>query len=157
MTEKEPELELSIGEIANRSGVAISTLHFYEKRGLIKSHRNAANHRQYPRQMLRRIAIIRLAQQAGFSLDDIAKQMAHLPLTQTITTDDWNGLAQEWYDELNYKIALLTELRDKMGSCIGCGCLSVAQCPIYNKKDRLASEPSNTPLLARRLKDRLAP
>jgi len=151
------EIELSVGEMSTRSGVAVSTLHFYEKIGLIKSNRNRANHRRYLRSMLRRIAIIRLAQLVGFSLKEISNQMEKFPLNDNISGDEWQLLAENWFDEMNYKIALLTELRDKMGSCIGCGCLSVNQCLIYNKDDWLESESPGTPLLTRRIAARVAP
>lgn len=154
---KETNSELSVSDISKRSGVAISTLHFYEKLGLIKSNRNSANHRRYPRRMLRRIAIVRLAQMVGFSLKEIFVQMERLPLSVAITEADWQSLAEDWSGELNYKIALLSELRDKMGSCIGCGCLSVSQCPIYNKDDWRSSESAGTPLLTRRIAGRINP
>jgi MerR family redox-sensitive transcriptional activator SoxR len=140
--------ELSVGELAERSGVAVSTLHFYESKGLIASRRNESNHRRYPREVLRRVAVIRVAQRAGIPLAQILETLASLPDERTPTAADWRYLSAQWQTELNARIAHLTELRDQLGECIGCGCLSVESCPLRNPRDELAREGSGPRLLS---------
>ncbi|MEX1081559.1 MAG: redox-sensitive transcriptional activator SoxR [Halofilum sp. (in: g-proteobacteria)] len=140
--------ELSVGELADRSGVAVSTLHFYESKGLIASHRNQSNHRRYPREVLRRVAVIRVAQRAGIPLAQIRETLANLPDQRTPTAVDWRRLSAEWQAELDARIAHLTELRDQLGECIGCGCLSVESCPLRNPWDELGREGSGPRLLS---------
>lgn len=132
--------ELSVGEVAARSGVAISTLHFYEAEGLIRSWRNAGNQRRYPRAVLRRIAVIRVAQRTGISLASIRDALKTLPNGRTPTAEDWHKLSARWRAELNDRIARLTRLRDQLDGCIGCGCLSLGACPLRNPWDKLAEE-----------------
>ncbi len=130
--------ELTAGEAAKRSGVAVSALHFYESRGLISSQRSAGNQRRYGRDMLRRIAIIRVAQEVGISLADIAVALGSLPDGRTPTRDDWNLLSTAWRDDLDRRISRLKQLRDGLTDCIGCGCMSIDKCPLRNSEDRLA-------------------
>ena len=132
--------ELTVGDVAARSGVAISTLHFYEAKGLIKSWRNPGNQRRYPREVLRRVAIIKVAQCTGIPLAAIRKTLAALPDHRTPTAEDWKKLSREWRSDLNDRINRLTRLRDQLDGCIGCGCLSLGICPLRNPWDELAKE-----------------
>jgi MerR family transcriptional regulator, redox-sensitive transcriptional activator SoxR len=132
--------ELTVGEVAARSGVAVSTLHFYESAGLIKSRRNEGNQRRYPREVLRRIAVIRVAQRTGISLASIREAMHALPDRRTPTTEDWRKLSARWRGELNDRIERLIRLRDQLDGCIGCGCLSLEACPLRNPWDKLAEQ-----------------
>jgi MerR family redox-sensitive transcriptional activator SoxR len=128
---------LTVGEVAARSGVAVSTLHFYESVGLIHSWRNPGNQRRYAREVLRRVAIIRVAQRAGISLACIRDALKTLPDERTPNADDWKKLSARWREDLNDRIARLTRLRDQLNGCIGCGCLSLGVCPLYNPADKL--------------------
>jgi MerR family transcriptional regulator, redox-sensitive transcriptional activator SoxR len=132
--------ELSVGEVAARSGVAVSTLHFYESKGLIRSWRNSGNQRRYAREVLRRIAIIKVAQRAGIPLADIEEALATLPDHRTPNAADWKKLSKKWRSELDSRINRLTRLRDQLDGCIGCGCLSLGICPLRNPWDKLAKE-----------------
>jgi MerR family transcriptional regulator, redox-sensitive transcriptional activator SoxR len=132
--------ELTVGEAAARSGVAVSTLHFYESAGLIKSRRNEGNQRRYPREVLRRIAVIRVAQRTGISLASIREAMHALPERRTPTTEDWRKLSARWRGELNDRIERLIRLRDQLDGCIGCGCLSLEACPLRNPWDKLSEQ-----------------
>ncbi|WP_159713467.1 redox-sensitive transcriptional activator SoxR [Geminicoccus flavidas] len=132
--------ELSVGEVAERSGVAVSTLHFYEARGLIRSRRTAGNQRRYPREILRRIAVIRVAQRAGIPLATTAAALATLPEGRTPDARDWQALSRAWRANLDARITRLTRLRDQLDGCIGCGCLSMQACPLRNPKDELGAE-----------------
>jgi MerR family transcriptional regulator, redox-sensitive transcriptional activator SoxR len=143
MREKRPERfqkQLTVGEVANRSGVAVSTLHFYEAKGLIRSWRTNGNQRRYPREVLRRVAIIRVAQRTGMELASIRKALNAMPRERTPNAQDWKKLSASWKDELNGRIERLTRLRDQLDGCIGCGCLSMETCPLRNPWDRLAKE-----------------
>ncbi|WP_424966467.1 redox-sensitive transcriptional activator SoxR [Dinoroseobacter sp. S375] len=135
-----PATYLSIGQLSHRSGVPISTLHFYERKGLIASERNAANHRIYRRELLRRVTIVKVAQRAGLTLAEIEKALSHLPMDTVPNTAEWARLADIWHDDLTRRIETLTALRDKMAICIGCGCLSVERCALANPDDRLGKE-----------------
>jgi MerR family redox-sensitive transcriptional activator SoxR len=139
--------ELSVGAVAARSGVAVSTLHFYEAEGLIAGHRTAANHRRYGRDVLRRIAVIRVAQRAGIPLKEIAAALGSLPASRTPTAEDWARLAARWKGDLDDRIARLTRLRDQMTTCIGCGCLSIRDCPLRNPLDALGGAGAGARLL----------
>lgn len=132
--------ELSVGEVAKRSGVAVSTLHFYESRSLIRSRRNAGNQRRYSRDVLRRVAVIKVAQRTGIPLASIREALATLPDNRTPTKEDWRRLSACWKAELDERIARLTRLRDQLNGCIGCGCLSLRECPLRNPADRLAEQ-----------------
>jgi MerR family redox-sensitive transcriptional activator SoxR len=129
---------LSIGEVARRSGVAPSALRFYETRGLIHSARAGSNHRRYHRAMLRRISLIRVAQTLGLSLQEIASAFASLPRDRAPTKRDWASLSSRWGKYLDRRIANLQNLRDRLDGCIGCGCLSMRNCALYNPGDTAA-------------------
>jgi MerR family redox-sensitive transcriptional activator SoxR len=130
---------LSVGEVAKRSGVAVSTLHFYEAKGLIRSLRTDGNQRRYPRGVLRRVALIRIAQRTGIALADIQRALDHLPQDRAPSAEDWRALSEAWRAELDLRIHHLTGLRDQIDSCIGCGCLSLKECPLRNPGDVMAS------------------
>ena len=132
--------EMSVGELAERSGVSVSALHFYEAEGLIRSHRTQGNQRRYAREVLRRVAIIKVAQRAGIPLKTIREAFKALPQERTPTVADWTRLSSAWKQELERRIDRLTRLRDHLNGCIGCGCLSVRDCPLHNPFDRLAEE-----------------
>ncbi|MCA0939926.1 redox-sensitive transcriptional activator SoxR [Salipiger pacificus] len=132
--------DLSVGEVAARAGVAVSTLHFYESEGLIESWRTAANHRRYDRRELRRIAVIRMAQQLGIPLAEIREMLAALPRDKALSKADWQAVSQGWRARLDARIAQLEQLRDELDGCIGCGCLSLESCPLYNPADRRGRE-----------------
>ena len=132
--------ELSVGEVAERSGVAVSTLHFYETKGLIRSQRNRGNQRRYPRSILRRVAVIKVAQRTGIPLSEIADALSVLPHDRPLTVKDWEKLSQTWRGHLDDRIARLTKLRNQLDGCIGCGCLSMQECPLRNPWDTLSAE-----------------
>ena len=129
---------LSIGETAQRSGIAASALRFYETRSLIGSYRGPGNQRRYHRSMLRRISIIKVAQSLGLSLDEISMALKTLPNKRTPTQRDWERLSLKWRDQLDNRITNLQKLREQLSSCIGCGCLSLERCALYNPEDRVA-------------------
>jgi len=131
---------LSVGELARRSGVAVSAIHFYERRGLISGWRSGGNQRRYERAALRRIAIIKVAQQLGISLAEIKARLAELPGDRTPGKSDWARIAAGWRGDLDRRIAQLTRLRDSLEGCIGCGCLSVDACPLRNPGDTVGLE-----------------
>ena len=137
-TPKHISVELTVGQVAKRSGVAISTLHYYESEGLISSWRNEGNQRRYAREVLRRVAVIKAAQRSGISLAAIRNAMAALPGARTPTAQDWQKLSAGWRAELNDRITRLTRLRDQLDGCIGCGCLSLGVCPLRNPWDKLS-------------------
>jgi len=132
--------ELSVGQMAQRSGVAVSTLHFYETKGLIHSQRTAGNQRRYGRDMLRRIAIIRVAQRVGMPLATILQAFSTLPDGRTPTRKDWERLSAAWREELDERIQKLSQMRDTLDDCIGCGCLSIDRCRLANPGDVLAED-----------------
>lgn len=139
--------ELSVGEVAARSGVAVSTIHFYESKGLIPSWRNAGNQRRFPRGVLRRIAVIKVAQRLGLPLEMIARAFKTLPPNRAPTPKDWQKLSQQWKTGLDLRIRKLTQLRDELTGCIGCGCLSMTECPLRNPQDQLSNKGSGPVLL----------
>ncbi|MDG2518500.1 redox-sensitive transcriptional activator SoxR [Lysobacter soli] len=132
--------ELSVGEVARRSGVAVSALHFYEAKGLIHSQRSEGNQRRYSRDTLRRIAIIRAAQRVGMPLATIRDALAGLPEARTPTRRDWTRLSSAWREELDTRIAELIRMRDTLDDCIGCGCLSLDRCRLANPGDWLGDQ-----------------
>ena len=129
--------ELTVGEMAARAGVSVSALHFYERKGLIRSHRSGGNQRRYDREVLRRIAVIRAAQELGISLAEIREALDGLPSDRAVSARDWARMSKRWKDDLNERIRRLSALRDNLGSCIGCGCLSLRTCPLWNPGDEL--------------------
>lgn len=138
---------LSIGEVARRSGVAASALRFYEEQGLIRSRRTAGNQRQYLRSTLRRIAFVQAAQRVGLQLSEIKAALDSLPDDRNPTRADWSRLSRTWRGRIDQRIAELERLRDNLDSCIGCGCLSLQRCGLYNKFDELAEQGPGARLL----------
>ena len=131
--------ELTVGEVAARSGVSVSALHFYERSGLIAARRTSGNQRRYRRDVLRRVALIRVAQRVGLPLADIRSALAELPDGRTPTRRDWQQLSERWQAELDERIHRLQQLRDSFTDCIGCGCLSIDRCALANPRDALAA------------------
>ena len=130
---------LTIGEVAERAGVATSALRFYESEGLIDSVRSAGNQRRYHRDVLRRIAFVRAAQRVGLTLDEIKAALASLPENRTPTARDWERLSRSWRPLLDARIGELERLRDRLDGCIGCGCLSLRACKLANPHDVAAN------------------
>lgn len=130
--------ELTPGQLSERSGVAVSALHFYEKQGLISSRRTSGNQRRFHRETLRRVAFIRISQKVGIPLASIRRALSELPDERTPTRADWAQLSTLWHRELDSRIEQLTRLRDNLTGCIGCGCLSLASCALANPHDELA-------------------
>ncbi|WP_330564310.1 redox-sensitive transcriptional activator SoxR [Pseudomonas yamanorum] len=139
--------ELTVGQLAARSGVAVTALHFYETKGLIKSSRNAGNQRRYSRDVLRRVAVIKIAQRLGIPLATIFDALQTLPEGRTPTAADWERLSAAWREDLDQRIDKLTLLRDKLNGCIGCGCLSIEACPLRNQDDVLSERGAGAQLL----------
>jgi len=127
--------ELTIGEMARRSGVSVSTLHFYESKGLITARRTAGNQRRYDREMLRRVAFVRDAQRFGIPLNDIVDVLRGLPEERTPTRQDWAALSAGWRLDIDRRMEELQRLRDNISDCIGCGCLSMSRCALVNPED----------------------
>ncbi|MFF3732512.1 redox-sensitive transcriptional activator SoxR [Streptomyces sp. NPDC002476] len=127
--------ELTVGQLSARSGAAVSALHFYEAKGLIKSRRTSGNQRRYTRDALRRVAFVRAAQRVGIPLATIRDALAELPDERTPNRDDWARLSVAWRSELDERIAQLARLRDHLTDCIGCGCLSLENCVLSNPDD----------------------
>jgi MerR family transcriptional regulator, redox-sensitive transcriptional activator SoxR len=132
--------DLTVGQLAARSGAAVSALRFYEARGLIASRRTAGNQRRYPRHMLRRVAFIRASQRVGLPLATIKQALDQLGDSRTPTRSDWARLSAAWRDDLDARIAQLQRLRDNLTGCIGCGCLSLDTCKLANPDDRLGND-----------------
>jgi len=135
-----PPHGLTIGDLSRRTGVAASALRFYEAEGLISSTRTSGGQRRYTRDTIRRISFMRTAQQVGLSLEAIRTALASLPEERTPTRQDWEHLSSSWRPLLDARISLLERLRDDLSGCIGCGCLSIDVCPLYNPGDVLAAE-----------------
>jgi MerR family redox-sensitive transcriptional activator SoxR len=132
-------MTLTIGQLAERSGVATSALRFYESRALISSQRTTGNQRRYLKSTLRRVAFIRTAQRVGLSLDEIAEALATLPEGRTPTKSDWHRLSRAWRPRLDEQIRRIELLRERLDGCIGCGCLSLKSCSLINPGDELAA------------------
>jgi MerR family redox-sensitive transcriptional activator SoxR len=132
--------ELTVGQLAARSGVSVSALHFYEAQGLISARRTAGNQRRYPREMLRRVAFVRASQRVGIPLARIRDALGTLPAGRTPTRGDWARLSAAWRQDLDDRIGQLQHLRDRLTGCIGCGCLSLTTCRLANPDDILGSE-----------------
>lgn len=139
--------ELSVGQLAARSGVAVTALHFYESKGLIKSNRNAGNQRRYPRDVLRRVVLIKIAQRLGIPLATIGEALQALPDERTPNARDWERMSASWREDLDERINKLMLLRDKLNGCIGCGCLSMEACPLRNQDDQLGERGPGAQLL----------
>lgn len=131
---------LSIGEVAERANVATSALRFYEREGLISSVRTGGGQRRYQREVLRRIAFVRAAQRVGLTLDEVKQALSALPESRTPTTNDWRRLSRTWRPLLDRRIAELERVRDRLDTCIGCGCLSLGVCRLLNPNDVAGAE-----------------
>lgn len=143
--------QLSVGEVARRSGVAVSTVHFYEAKGLIKGWRTDGNQRRYPRTVLRRIAVLRIAQRAGIPLAVVKDHFDQMPADRAITLAEWQRLNTAWQAMLDERITALLQLRNDLANCIGCGCLSLEECPLRNPDDALGHDgPGPRRLIGRR-------
>ncbi len=132
------EIELAIGALSDRTGVAPSALRFYEAEGLIHATRSGGGQRRFARDTLRRVSFIRVAQQVGLSLDEIRAALASLPENRTPNEHDWERLSASWRPRIDHQIAMLERLRDRLHGCIGCGCLSLRFCKLLNPEDRAA-------------------
>ena len=133
------EALLSIGEVAERTGVSASALRYYERERLIRSERSEGGQRRFHRDMLRTIAFVRIAQRVGLTLEEIREALATLPAERTPNRADWERLSRSWRPRLDEQIAVLERLRDELTSCIGCGCLSLRACALYNRDDAAAA------------------
>jgi MerR family redox-sensitive transcriptional activator SoxR len=143
---------LSVGQVAKRSGVAVSTVHFYESVGLIHSWRTEGNQRRYTRDVLRQIAIIKAAQKAGIPLETIRASFSAIPPDKKLSAATWRKLARSWHQDLDKRIQRLIRLRDELDQCIGCGCLSLADCPLRNPNDTLSAKGAGAHILERKIK-----
>lgn len=130
---------LSVGEMSNRTGLAVSALHFYERHGLIASSRTAGNQRRYPRHMLRRISLILVAKRLGIPLSEVAEAFAALPMDSEPTTEDWQRVSRVWKVRLEERRRAILQLEKELVGCIGCGCLSMRSCDLLNPGDVLAA------------------
>ena len=135
---------LTVGELSERSGVAVSALHFYERKGLVASERTTGNQRRYRRDVLRRVAFIRVSQRVGIPLADIRAALDSLPEGRTPTKRDWARLSAAWREALDDRIAALEHLRNDLTGCIGCGCLSLRTCSLQNPHDELGDTGDGT-------------
>ncbi len=140
-------VDLTPGQLAERSGVAVSALHFYEREGLIASSRTSGNQRRYTRDTLRRVAFIRTSQRVGIPLASISAALATLPAGRSPTKKDWSRLSRLWRSDLDRRIEQLERLRDELDDCIGCGCLSLRSCRLNNPDDELSREGSGARIL----------
>lgn len=127
---------LSIGQLAERTGLAVSAIRYYEAEGLISAERNAGGQRRFLRSDIRRLSFVQIAQQFGFTIDQIRAELQTLPEERTPTKKDWARISQSFRKTLDQKIEMLTRLRDQLDGCIGCGCLSLRKCALYNPEDR---------------------
>jgi MerR family redox-sensitive transcriptional activator SoxR len=142
--------ELTVGQVAARSGAAVSALHFYESKGLISSRRTVGNQRRYTRDTLRRVAFVRAAQRVGIPLATIREALAELPEERTPNREDWARLSETWRVELDERIKQLNRLRDHLTDCIGCGCLSLDSCILSNPNDTSGDRITGSRLLPER-------
>ncbi|WP_278252853.1 redox-sensitive transcriptional activator SoxR [Alteromonas sp. 5E99-2] len=138
---------LTVGDVAKRCGVKVSTLHFYESKGLIQSTRNTGNQRRYHKQVLRRVSLIKAAQKMGITLAEIKIQLDTLKGKTAPNQKDWQRLSSHWKESLNQRIQSMEKLRDYLTGCIGCGCLSMEACPLYNEDDKLADKGTGAVLI----------
>lgn len=135
-----PARDLSVGQVSERSGLPVSTIHFYEAKGLIASRRTGGNQRRYARAVMRRLAVIKVAQSTGIPLAEIAAAFKDVPADHVLSTSDWERLSRRWKSELDRRIEKLVNLRDHLSGCIGCGCLSLKSCPLRNPDDIAAKD-----------------
>ncbi|MDD9908768.1 MAG: redox-sensitive transcriptional activator SoxR [Ahrensia sp.] len=129
---------LSIGDVADRTGLSVSAIRFYEDRGLVRPDRNAGGQRRFERSDIRRLSFVQIAQQLGFSIEQIGSVLQGLPKGRTPTKRDWSRISKTFRQDLDDRIAMLERLRDRLDGCIGCGCLSLESCALYNPADRAA-------------------
>ena len=128
---------ISIGQLATRTGLAVSAIRFYEQQGLVAPGRNAGGQRRFMRSDIRRLSFVMIAQQLGFTLEDIRNQLKTLPLGRTPTKRDWARISRGFRNRLDTRIAIMTNMRDRLDGCIGCGCLSLENCSLYNPEDKI--------------------
>ena len=138
---------ITIGQLSTRTGVSVSALRFYEERGLLHTDRSENNQRRYLRSDIRRVSFILIAQRLGLSLDEIEEQLAHLPKGATPTMFDWRHVSQRMRSTIDERIKLLTRARARLDECIGCGCMSLTKCEMYNKEDRIGANGGTGPKL----------
>jgi MerR family transcriptional regulator, redox-sensitive transcriptional activator SoxR len=138
---------LAIGELAARTGLSVSAIRFYEARGLVAALRNPGGQRRFARSDIRRLSFIRIAQQLRFTIEEIGAELARLPQGRTPTQKDWARISATFRRRIDARIAALSRMRDKLDECIGCGCLSLRRCALYNPQDRLAAQGSGPQLL----------
>ena len=136
------KMHLTVGDVARRSGLAVSAIHFYDRKGLISAERIGGNQRRYGRYVQRRLALIRAAQEVGLPLSEVADALSALPAGRTPTPEDWRRIATGWAEKLDARIRVLQRLRTDLDGCIGCGCLSMRQCALYNPQDELGEQGS---------------
>lgn len=141
--------ELSVGEVARRTGIAVSAIHFYESKGLINSRRNSGNQRRYSAGVLRYLSIVKAAQRVGISLEEIKTVLGTYEYGRKPSAAQWKASASKWRDRLNQRIETLERLRDEIEGCIGCGCLSLKDCPLRNPDDVLGEEGPGARILER--------
>jgi MerR family redox-sensitive transcriptional activator SoxR len=151
-THTDPPRYLSVGEVALRSGVAVSTLHFYESKGLISSVRTEGNQRRFTPGVLRYIAIVKVAQRAGIALEEVRQALGEYRPEVRVTAAQWRAVASRWRRAMDERILQLQRLRDELDSCIGCGCLSLKDCPLRNPGDALAQQGPGPRILERPLR-----
>jgi MerR family redox-sensitive transcriptional activator SoxR len=149
------QAELTIGEVAERSGFAPSAVRYYEREGLIRARRTEGGQRRFPRSELRRLAFIRAARHVGLTLEEIRVALSTLPASRTPTRADWTRISQRWRSRLDAEIQALAALRDGLTSCIGCGCLSLKTCRLANPGDIAARNGPGAVYLPRRLREPL--
>jgi len=130
---------LTVGEVSRRSGVAVSAIHFYETKNLLKSTRSSSNHRLFSRRELRVLALIKVAQKLGFSLEEIQLAFKDLPVDRIPNRQDWEKISSAWQIALQEKIQLAIRMSNQLNTCIGCGCLSLTDCPLRNPNDRFGT------------------
>ncbi|CAB3677902.1 redox-sensitive transcriptional activator SoxR [Pseudomonas aeruginosa] len=140
---------LTVGEVSQRSGLPVSTIHFYESKGLIQSERTSGNQRRYSPAILRYLAIVKVAQRAGLSLDEVLDALGQYQPGVHLTAAHWRRVASRWREDLDDRITQLMRLRDELGGCIGCGCLSLKECPLRNPGDILAGQGPGARILER--------
>lgn len=131
---------LTIGQLAARTGLSVSAIRFYEARGLVAPMRNAGRQRRFLRSDIRRLSFVQIAQQIGFSIEEIGALLKSLPQGRTPTLKDWESISRGFRRELDQRIAAMTRMRDNLDSCIGCGCLSLKRCQLYNPADRMRAK-----------------
>lgn len=131
---------LSIGQIAERTGLAISALRYYETQGLVSPDRNPGGQRRFPRSAIRRLSFVMIAQQLGLSISEIRSQLDELPHSRTPTQKDWQRISKQFRAHLDNRIESLERMRDRLDGCIGCGCLSLRNCALYNPADAAAAK-----------------